>query len=67
MTEGNQRAPARSRPMRRKTQRRGAAAVAGLWALFIYASVFSDWLEPAGGTMFAEAQASSYLGDADRS
>lgn len=32
-----------------------------LWALFIYASVFSDWLEPAGGTLFAEAQASSYL------
>ena len=36
--------------------------VAALWALFIYASVFSDWLEPAGGTSFAKAQASSYLG-----
>ncbi len=49
--------------MRRKAQKRGALAVATLWALFIYASVFSDWLEPAGGTMFAEAQASSYLGE----
>jgi hypothetical protein len=36
-------------------------AVAMLWALFIYASVFSDWLEPAGGKLFAEAHASSYL------
>lgn len=38
-----------------------AMAVAALWALFIYASVFSDWLEPAGGSLFGEAQASSYL------
>jgi len=47
--------------MRRKTQKHGAMAVAALWGLFIYASVFSDWLEPAGGSLFAEAQASSYL------
>ena len=50
--------------MRRKAQKRGAVAVAALWSLFIYASVFSDWLEPAGGSLFAEAHASSYLGDA---
>ena len=48
--------------MQRKAQKRGAVTVAALWSLFIYASVFSDWLEPAGGTLFAKAQASSYLG-----
>lgn len=47
--------------MRRRAEKRGAMAAAALWALFIYASIFSDWLEPAGGSLFAEAQASSYL------
>ena len=47
--------------MPRTPRQRGALVAVALWALFIYASVFSDWLEPAGGTLFAEAAASSYL------
>lgn len=47
--------------MHRTPEQRGTAIAVALWALFIYASVFSDWLEPNGGTLFAEAAASSYL------
>jgi hypothetical protein len=47
--------------MPRTPEQRGALVAVALWALFIYASVFSDWLEPNGGTLFAEAAASSYL------
>ena len=47
--------------MPRTPEQRGALVAVVLWALFIYASVFSDWLEPNGGTLFAEAAASSYL------
>ena len=49
------------RPTPRPADQRAAIFAAALWALFIYASVFSDWLEPNGGTLFAEAAASSYL------
>ena len=47
--------------MHRTSEQRGAVVAVALWALFIYASVFSDWLEPNGGTLLAEAAASSYL------
>jgi hypothetical protein len=47
--------------MPRTPEQRGAVLAVALWALFIYASAFSDWLEPNGGTLFAEAAASSYL------
>ena len=47
--------------MPRTPEQRGAIVVVALWALFIYAATFSDWLEPNGGTLFAEAAASSYL------
>lgn len=47
--------------MRSRSEQRGALVAVALWALFIYASAFSDWLEPNGGTLLAEAAASSYL------
>ena len=47
--------------MRRPIEQRGRILAVALWALFIYASVFSDWLEPSGGALFAETVASSYL------
>lgn len=47
--------------MLRQPERRGALVAAALWGLFIYVSALSDWLEPNGGTLFAEAAASSYL------
>jgi hypothetical protein len=47
--------------MQSRSEQRGALVAIALWALFIYASAFSDWLEPNGGTLLAGSAASSYL------
>lgn len=47
--------------MQGRSELRGALVAVALWALFIYASAISDWLEPNGGTLLAAAAASSYL------
>lgn len=49
--------------MKPSSEQRAAYALAVLWSLFLYATLFSGWFDAGGHVPFATAEASSYLGD----